>query len=717
MIEAAAGHVGGSGPGTLAEPPRAGRTLLDRIKDPAPLAAFLVAALLCLLGVGLLTAANVNGTSIGVNAAVKGENQTLIFGRPRSIRSDEALLSTPVQVGNAVAGKPDHRWIGLTDTQLPATSLGAPVRNWTALFAPQNLGYQVLDAGRGLAFRWWSMTAFGFLGVFALLLVVRPRAWPAAVFSALVVLSPYVAWWYAAQPQMVAGCLAGAAALLILAIRSRSVPLAVLLGAAAAYPALCGAFVLYPVWIIAVALVVAAVVVGCAISIGKAGWLRLLLAGATCLALSGAVLVLFVTEYAQALAAITGTIYPGNRSVDGGAPPAAMLAAVSDLWIAVNGGSDDLAGSGFNLSEASSTWFPLPVLVAGVALSIWAWLRARRAPDPRAALVAAGGGPARGSSAVTTAGGRPARIFRPLPTQLPVLIAAAVIGLILTIWAVLPVPAALGSVLLLDKVPAGRSYIALGLVAAVLLHLTLGCADRLPRRAAIITGAIAAGVTVVLWAASAVTMLAQHGPAVLAAIALIGAVISGGFVLLWFGRVVWAGLVIVLAAVLVAYVPVNPLSVGLGPLEKSSLAREVRKITAEHGSGRWAVASGADTSNRQEAVIRANGPQVLSGLTYYPDAAVWERLAPGQQALWNNYAQYRWYSDPTADPVRLAGDEPTRRRLYVNLCSPKIDFLELRYVILRVDQVVPCLTRIGTADYGRFKLAIWERIPPVNAAP
>ena len=157
-----------------------------------PLLAFPV---LVLAAFAFLVVLDLNGSSIGILSANTRHDPSLVYGKPRIVRSDEAQLSTPTLIGNVRRDFPTTPWVGLTPTFLPATSIGAPSYSWTEAFKPQDWGLFTLGLSRGFAWHWWSEMAIGVLGMFALLFTVTRRSGTSAALAAVGALSPYVAWW------------------------------------------------------------------------------------------------------------------------------------------------------------------------------------------------------------------------------------------------------------------------------------------------------------------------------------------------------------------------------------------------------------------------------------------------------------------------------------------------------------------------------------------
>ena len=105
-----------------------------------------------------LVAAELSGSSIGMLRNGQPD-ENLVAGSPRGGRSDEWIIATPSSVGADRAGLPEQRQLGLTDTDVLLASHGGPIAGWLTAFRPQDWGYLVFPASRGLAWHWWASFA------------------------------------------------------------------------------------------------------------------------------------------------------------------------------------------------------------------------------------------------------------------------------------------------------------------------------------------------------------------------------------------------------------------------------------------------------------------------------------------------------------------------------------------------------------------------------
>ena len=646
---------------------------------------------LLVLVVGVtLTAWGLNGSSIGVLSDPSVTDTSLVAGTPRFIRGDEYRISTPAQVGNVAKGFPTHAWLGLTDTDFHVTSLDVPMRSWVTVFQPQTWPLLTLRTDIGFAGFWWLLFVVPLIGVYVLLISLRAKPWLAATVSMMVSLGPIIAWWTSSAPGLILGYLSAAGALIILASRVRpvvlTVPLALVAGAFG-----CAAFlVLYPPWFLSVGLVVGAAVLGGLID-RRVRWSQAVVAVAIAAMVVVGVLGHWAAQSSGALAAITGTYYPGSRV----SPPGQGLAA--DLFAApfnpLISANPEVLLPGQNESEFGAPWLVLPVVALLLVIVLWQWWR-----GPRWVRVAKAAGEPR----------RPRRPFR----DATVVLVAAVVALELA-WMLLPLNPLVGKFTGLDRVPSWRVTVALGLGFGILVHLL---ADRLKFRFTswspyLLIAASAVSVGLVVWAAPSLVDADTIWRPVAIPIAI---AVTVAVALMAFRGPTWVRAIpaIVLVGVVgYNFAIVNPLYHGLGELRDGPLAHELQATAAREGPSRWVSLAGDPVS----AVIAASPNEVLSGMTYYPTAGVWVRLAPTQERLWNNFSKYVWVYRPDVNPSEIQELKGTLRKLTIDICSPKVDFLNIRYVVTEpLKHPVPCLVAVTEfSDLGR-RLIVNRRVSQVN---
>lgn len=240
--------------------------------------------------------------------------------------------------------------------------------DWTSLLHPDSWGFLLGGAEIGLAFSWWWSFIVSLLGVYAFLGLLTRRPLLSALLSVAATFTPYSAWWSAAPPSLLLGYAAGAGACFIAAWRVRRGWSAAALGVAAGVLGAMLALVLYPPWAISLGIVVALVCVGIQLD-ERHSWRRVGWTLALALGVAGTILVIWWLQNSSAIAAMTGTHYPGSRVTHAGEMALYQLVnAPLNFWTATGPGETVGASGEFaNLSGVASSWMPLPV----IALLVW----------------------------------------------------------------------------------------------------------------------------------------------------------------------------------------------------------------------------------------------------------------------------------------------------------------------------------------------------------
>lgn len=625
----------------------------------------------------LLVAVNVNGSSMAVLSA-DPDPPGLIAGEPRPVRSDEYRLRTPIALSSVAQDFPRAPWIGLAEVNQVATAHGGPTRDWSTVLKPQDWGYLALGADRGLAWSWWWSFAIGLAGTYLLLLTLTRRIALSALGAVAATFTPYAAWWTSPTPALFLGYGALAAGLYLLAVRTprRSLRWSYAVGAGLSGAAFVVA--LYPPWQVSLVWVVGAVVVGRLLD----DRVRLRLAASTlAVTLSAAAvpLTVWLAQNRDAVSAIAGTIYPGERISSAGTGSLAhLLDAPLNPWLAGEAGAtvgaDGRGGPWANLSEVASSWIALPVM----ALVVLAVVAARRAAPPPAA-----------------------RPDEEPPRDVPrwTLALLAGVTLLLLAWTLLPLPDLVGDLTLLNRVQPSRTPLALGL--AQVLLVTVAAHTLVGRRFSHwgwVVGAAALTAGCALWSASRLPWDSTLLP--VAGVALSGALLGGA--LAWTATqhrpAVGAAALAVYAAL--GWALVNPLQHGTAPLTENPLASALTPLATDEDNPRVVVYGGFDTV----ATVRAAGLESVSGTTLYPSSDLMQRLAPGQEALWNNYAQYRWIEAAPGSAPEIRQVKRSQMELSIPACDPVLlREVDPGWVVSESAMSADCLVALDAVEDGKGK--------------
>jgi hypothetical protein len=383
---------------------------------------------------------------------------------------------------------------------------------------------------------------------------------------------------------------------------------------------------------------------------------------------TAAVLFAYYHDVAPTIAAITNTAYPGRRlATGGGAPISQVLGGPFDLWLASS-------GSGVNQPEASS------FLLTGLFVI------------PQVILL---------------------RRYRAIPEVRRFLLPAAAAMLFLVAWALLPLPAIVGRITLLDMVPASRVIIGVGLASYLITFLALtGRSEAGPRGwpeyslgASLLLGAVGLAAIGGLALRSASPALGLR----LSEIAL-GTLLFALIVGLVLTRQRAAAALALIAVGAAMSLPVNPVYQGLGPLESSPLATAA-EFGDQGGPGRAGGEVLSYLVGPVNATVVSSGRASVNAVNLYPNGTGWHALDPdGNYAnAWNRYAATDFVYSPTM-PAQIRATAPDAVVVAVNPCDPGLGRLRVTTVISPQPLTDSCLTELAqTRIAGNVVAFTYER--------
>ena len=620
------------------------------------------------------TAFGISGSSTPLLATDAGSGDSVVFGLPRSIRSDEWIVHTPMVISQVENDSPRYGDVGVGSHDMSILS-DLPVLDWTAVFHPNHWAYPILPIDNAYAFDWWSVGAILVLGTYCFLLVVTGSLRWSILGALFLYGSPYLHWWYTASVFTAIGWMAFAGAFLLVAVTSTG-RRRIVFSALGAFSLVCFALVIYPPWQIPAAIAVAGVTSGALWTrwrTNAASLRSIVTAGAAMAVLTLIPLGVFVLTHRPAMNAIAHTVYPGARVIPGGSLPWTHLFS---SWFGLNylTNGSGMRGALFpNESEASSFLFLGVTLLFALPL-VW-------------------------------------RFVAPLGDRLRgVMIATvAVMALFLTQLFV-GLPKIVARVTYLSVVPEPRTLIGLGFSSMVLVVAIGVSLERfeIPRR----TKWFATAVLVVV-SAVCVTGLAQDFRSVnaaagsrLIAIAVIAAIASAS---LYFWRPLVSVGMLALFGLMVS-VPVNPLVSGISQARDSLVATTVRAISsASNGDGAWV----AETYPLASLLTTA-GVRNLSGVNLYPNVAAWEIIDPSHtyENAWNRYSQAVWSFDTNLKAAEVALPQADMVEVKINPCDPVLDKFNLRHIVTETRVAAPCL-RLQEESVGPYGVPVffYERTP------
>jgi hypothetical protein len=654
--------------------------LASRIRALSPRARFLCAV----WGVfAILVAAGVHGSSIGETAVAwaperpytgallrnlpiptfikkrfsKDQIRKALLEVSPIVRSDEYFGGTPFALSQ-LTHSPRFPVVNTNigaDGQNMLVTQHAPVLHLVTLGRPATWGYFFLGARRGLTWSWWFQPFACFTGLMLLLEVVLRGHWKLAAFGAfLFCSSAYIVCWsqwptYVTMFAAVA-CLSGYH---LLASRRRGVLIAsaILLGVAIA------GFVtdLYPPWQVPIGQVFGGLFIALVArdrllgGLAEPRRLRIGLAAAA-VVIAGVMVFAWWRTCAADLRVMAHTNYPGQRVSTGGDLTFALLFRGTYNLFSIYERYKPLK----NECEASSFYYFFPAVFALLCFS----------REVRRRFGAVGW-------------------F--LTGYIVVLLMFLLVGL----------PAALAKALFLSYTQARSADIALGVASIILtIHTLVVVREVRASGDAIIRGRtrfVAPAVAAVVLAIFLIHAHMHHTlvgkvPTLTAAIA-ISAVMAGLSWAIAAGRTLMfvAPLALLQAATSFWF---NPLATNLDDVYHSELANAIRSTKESTGAwSTWAVFGGTDIGT----LIEMLGDRALTGPQWPPQLHAWSMLDPdGKQfAVYNRYGEVSFRV--SRDPESISFENPTQGILVVKLSpdNSRLKQLGVRFVLLVGDQQVP----------------------------
>ena len=575
------------------------------------------------LAIGLLAVLvllEIHGSSINVWGTYLGESETsgLLFGTPRSVRSDEWLVFTPFAFSQEHTG-----YAAVSDIiRGCATNVtmvyGQPAWSLATVFRPFLWGYLVLGSAKGLSFFWCGRALFLVLATYECSMLLCDGNKKLSAYAAVLVgFAPAVEWWFAVN---------GIAELFIFGqglvcalhhlLYATKVWMRVGWACAIAWFLGCFVLVLYPAWQVCLLYVFG--FMGLAVFVS---WLGMADRGSRvkqaltvvpylvfALVLVAGLLVMVLNQSWDVIQTTLNTAYPGKRASVGGDLLGPLLNFVFSPLSAVI--LPDGYPRGVCAGARFISLFPLGLILC-IALTVWGVKN--RKPD----------------------------------IMLVCLLVPYLLFLVFGLVGFVPI---LAKLTLLDKTIADRLTLATGYLDIALLvrSLTLlnnmrGQAGDRERGATLQNAARLCLIVLVPLAIVVIARLSSPGymgamASVLLAVAwfvlFLPVFIPSGFVeRSGVGR--WGWMLVSSVLVLVVGFCVNPLQRGIGVIEQSPTLNELESFVKEDPDALWL----ADSSIEGQELIMV-GARSICSVNVYPNLERWYAIDPdhGNEDAYNRYA-------------------------------------------------------------------------------
>ena len=541
-----------------------------------------------------------------------------------------------------------------------------PVRGLDLLSRPHSLVYFVLPVDVAYAVEWWLLLAMPVIGLYLIFVHIGLRVLPAALCSCVVALNPVVHWWTIPDIGVVAGYLSLSVVLLLKAGTARSRTGRIVVAMLGGWAAGCGILSLYvPIVVPFVILFLFAYAI---IEFGdgsqRSG--RLLAALGTSLIAAVVCSLVLAQEYVRhrtAIAAMTGTIYPGRRSVAGGRGGLVFLFGAPYTSAVAR----PLVGTmnGLNASESS----------AGLLL----WL-------PALAVLAVSG-----------------RQNLPALWRQATQIIGVVVACFLA-WYLLPIPRRVGQLLMFDRIPAQRMLFAIAAGSVLMFGFLLRALQDSPlgRRTALGVGFLFYAVTVVI--GSAITV--GDVPLRNATLFLLPIPLLVGIALA-LGRRQALGLSIIVVFLVWSVAHVNPLARGLDPLLEHPVRQSLIRLDKQFPGSTVAL---VDLPPEKLGAAVASGMNVFGATNFYPSEYAWRVFDPDgrSESTWNRFATvYLQYATKEASGT-ISLIQSDAALLTVWPCDVRLQRFDVRFILTDRELSDGCLTEIETVAVDNTITHLYE---------
>ena len=643
--------------------------------------AFPAAAILIFL---ILVVFEISGTSAGahwVNLGT-GADPRLLYGTPRTIRSDEWLVQLGWVVSQSHHGWPASNSIfpgGVDMTVLNEL----PSWDWSSIFRPHLWGYLALGLQHGLAWYWWLPAVALLSSCYLFVVTMLPRRiFTAVLLSVAVFFTPLVQWWYGPSTIWPVSWGLLAIAAIIWLLRDKRLWVRILWSVATGYFAVTMAMGLYIPYIIPVMIVFLAFAIGYLVRarpwrVGGAGSTfrairPLLVAGAA----SVLVTMLWAFTRFRTFERITSTVYPGARSESTGTLHTSdpFLAGLGGApWssaLRVNSSTTLLGG---NSSESSSVFLLGLFLVGGLL-----WMSVVR--------------------------------FRTTRTLDGVVIAIFVCVALLLAYLFIPGWDVVARLLQLDKVPADRVRIAFVVLLPLSAVLAIEQAERVAPRvswpAGVVSGILAAGASAYVW-----FRLKELDPATLDVarnwVIVVALLVAACVVFFIRGWAAVGALLLVIASLMTSW-NVNPMYRGVYDLSTTRVGVAVERAN-DKIPGRWVGVGSYETM----AILVESGVKSFSGVQTYPSAKMWQEIDPRSQyeEEWNRLGHIQWRTSTPGEPT-VTNPSPDVIAVTFDACSVFAQ-QDVTWVLSDERKIFsPCLEQESEIKQGALEMRIYKVVVP-----
>lgn len=616
-----------------------------------------VLAVLILLAI--LVYFKINDSSIGLFCnyfPIGCESGEYVF-KSRPIRSDEWIVLTPYILSQHSSGFLTHSNL-VGESQFNPILGGGAYSHWSTIFKPSYLGQFFLDSERA-----YSFTKIFGISTFVLVFFLLFRKLKIPQFNSLVLavsiyFSPFIQWWSLSTTVVYPLSLL---VLILYFLDEKSINIKKIL-----FYSIIGCYLfsitlhqLYPPFQITLLLLVAFAACGLALNHGLKSKVKLALSAIIVvfisLLLSGLLFYKYYTDFQPEFTAITSSSYPGKRISEGG--DFALFKLFSGFYN-IQLLNDAKPMGNINQSEASGFFniilFVIPLLIISEIIS-----RAKYKKNDWVVVL--------------------------LLTYLIIILG----------WMIIGYPHWFASFSLLERVPAKRAEIGLGVGGLILLTYSIYVYKYQSFIKYLKPIVVIFGFAVVFYGG---LYLRDTFPTFISNInkIFVISILSGSLIAtaVYQKKLLFA--VLFLFFSLISAGSVHPLRSGMNPLINSELITEVRLIQ-EDVPGRWAAYySGVSP------LLYANNIPTATGVFLYPQLEFWRKLDSKNQYMniWNRYAHVSFITpEKNKDEIEFLLTAQDSFNVVIDPCHSSLQTIGVKYIVSPIELKADCLERKDSGNY------------------
>ena len=595
---------------------------------------FIIAIVIFVLAVGL----KLHGSSIGewdqsVKEKINENEQTIILGKNRGIRSDEWLVQTPYYLAQAM----NEEYYPLENKNITENgqnmimSYNAPVANITVLGKPFNWGFLLLGKEYGLSWYW----AFKIIGLILLsfevsMIITKKNEILSFVGSFWIAFAPAVQWWFM---QHVGDIVFFSLAMIVSFYKyfefHDKLKWRILNSVIFAFSTIGFALVIYPALQVPFAYFIFIMMVIFFVnfiknnSMDKADFV---LIGLIIVTIGGILAYFLATSY-ESIKLSMNTVYPGKRVSLGGD---LQLFRLGEFII--NGYTPFKDINILNNCEVSSC---INFFIGSVII-IFVSVKKKKVDSIGMGLF--------------------------------------IVSVCELIWSYVQFPEWFAKITLLSYVPSSRMLVAFSFTAMLLSIWSVAVVFRenlFPRLVGIIIGVVNLGFyAIIIYKSSYRDYVSLKWLILIFAIYL---VISVSL----FAKFKKIFYISILGIVVISGMTVNPLARGVGAIYNKTLSKAILDVSKEDSDATW-LAEGFEVRGNY---LYANGVKTFNGTQFYPDMKKWALLDENgeNEAAYNRYAHVRMILTEDDTVFNVMGPDD----LIVNLNIEDLRKINIKYIVTK----------------------------------